>query len=258
MRHPTSRVSLNTQRSRVVPIVFVPGIMGTRLSFHGGEVEWDPDSPITRMAKWTLMSAEYKADVLNFETPAKIIDEDVDQGWSTVAKAVYRDFLTTLDKREFLKNVDTPVYAVGFDWRQSNEVSGSYLATKISRVLEIEQAPKAIVITHSMGGLVARSAMRQTKGLMDKVLGVVHVAQPVAGAVVLYRRVFTGALQKWDGTEEFTKILDEINNAHMRSSAKILGLRFKIKEQLTPEEWRTLTEGMKKQGDRYLGESISH
>jgi chorismate mutase len=58
--------------------------------------------------------------------------------------------------------------------------------------------------------------------------------------------------------EEFTKILDEINNAHMRSSAKILGLRFKIKEQLTPEEWRTLTEGMKKQGDRYLGESISH
>lgn len=53
--------------------------------------------------------------------------------------------------------------------------------------------------------------------------------------------------------EEFTKILDEINNAHMRSSAKILGLRFKIKEQVTPEEWKTLTEGMKKYGDRYLG-----
>lgn len=56
--------------------------------------------------------------------------------------------------------------------------------------------------------------------------------------------------------EEFTKILDEINNAHMRSATKILGLRFKIKEQLTPEEWRAITEGMKRYGDRYVGESV--
>jgi hypothetical protein len=56
--------------------------------------------------------------------------------------------------------------------------------------------------------------------------------------------------------EEFTKMLDEISNAHMRSAAKILGLRFKIKEQVTPEEWRAITEGMKKYGDRYVGESI--
>ena len=56
--------------------------------------------------------------------------------------------------------------------------------------------------------------------------------------------------------EEFTKILDEINNAHMRSATKILGLRFKIKEQLTPEEWRAITEGMKQYGDRYVGESV--
>ena len=56
--------------------------------------------------------------------------------------------------------------------------------------------------------------------------------------------------------EEFTKILDEINNAHMRSATKILGLRFKIKEQLTPEEWRAITDGMKRYGDRYVGESV--
>jgi len=56
--------------------------------------------------------------------------------------------------------------------------------------------------------------------------------------------------------EDFTKILDEINNAHMRSATKILGLRFKIKEQVTPEEWRAITEGMKRYGDRYVGESV--
>ena len=58
--------------------------------------------------------------------------------------------------------------------------------------------------------------------------------------------------------EDFTKILDETNNAHMRSATKILGLRFKIKEQVTPDEWRTLTEGMKQYGDRYVGESVHH
>jgi len=56
--------------------------------------------------------------------------------------------------------------------------------------------------------------------------------------------------------EEFTKMLDEISNVHMRSAAKSLGLRFKIKEQVTPEEWRAITEGMKKYGDRYVGESV--
>ena len=58
--------------------------------------------------------------------------------------------------------------------------------------------------------------------------------------------------------EEFTKMLDEISNVHMRSAAKILGLRFKIKEQVTPEEWRAITEGMKRYGDRYVGESVHH
>jgi hypothetical protein len=58
--------------------------------------------------------------------------------------------------------------------------------------------------------------------------------------------------------EAFTKILDEMNNAHMWSATKILGLRFKIREQLTPEEWQSLTERMKKYGDRYAGESMPH
>ena len=58
--------------------------------------------------------------------------------------------------------------------------------------------------------------------------------------------------------EEFTKILDDISNAHMRSATKILGLRFKIKEQVTPEEWQAITDGMKRYGDRYVGESVHH
>lgn len=53
--------------------------------------------------------------------------------------------------------------------------------------------------------------------------------------------------------EEFTKILDELNNSRMRSSAKILGLRFKMKGLLTAQEWAGLSEDLQNYGSRYYG-----
>jgi uncharacterized coiled-coil DUF342 family protein len=46
--------------------------------------------------------------------------------------------------------------------------------------------------------------------------------------------------------EQFTKILDELNNARMESAAKILRTRFKVKELLTREEWKNLNDAMLK------------
>jgi uncharacterized coiled-coil DUF342 family protein len=51
----------------------------------------------------------------------------------------------------------------------------------------------------------------------------------------------------YDATpEQFTKILDQLNNARMESAAKILRTRFKIKELLTREEWKKLDDAMLK------------
>ena len=44
--------------------------------------------------------------------------------------------------------------------------------------------------------------------------------------------------------EEFTKILDELNNDRMRSAAKFSD-RFKMKSLLTAEEWTALSEELK-------------
>jgi hypothetical protein len=46
--------------------------------------------------------------------------------------------------------------------------------------------------------------------------------------------------------EQFTKILDELNNARMESAARILRTRFKVKELLTREEWKNLNDAMLK------------
>ncbi|KXK02042.1 hypothetical protein FBQ96_04125 [Nitrospirales bacterium NOB] len=53
--------------------------------------------------------------------------------------------------------------------------------------------------------------------------------------------------------EDFTKILDELNNSRMRSAGKILGLRFKMKGLMTAEEWAALSGEMKEYGSRYYG-----
>ncbi|TLY38466.1 MAG: hypothetical protein E6K60_01305 [Nitrospirae bacterium] len=51
--------------------------------------------------------------------------------------------------------------------------------------------------------------------------------------------------------EQFMKILDELNNSRMASASKILETRFKIKDMLTPEEWRNLTDAMQKARSKY-------
>ena len=51
--------------------------------------------------------------------------------------------------------------------------------------------------------------------------------------------------------EEFTKIIDEGNNRRMRTAAKVLGLRFKMKEQMTAEEWKALSDRMLSYSGKY-------
>jgi len=51
--------------------------------------------------------------------------------------------------------------------------------------------------------------------------------------------------------EQFTKVLDEMNNARMASATKILGLRFKMRALLTAQEWNELTGAMDKTRQRY-------
>lgn len=51
--------------------------------------------------------------------------------------------------------------------------------------------------------------------------------------------------------EEFTKALDDANNQRMQSAAKILSFRFKMKDLMTVEEWKTLSDQMLAYSSRY-------
>ncbi len=66
-----------------------------------------------------------------------------------------------------------------------------------------------------------------------------------------HRQLYTLNVSYTAQPEEFTKILDEANNHRMQTSATILGLRFKMKELMTADEWKVLTDQMLSYSGRY-------
>lgn len=91
-----------------------------------------------------------------------------------------------------------PVHAMGYNWLQSNQESGIRVAKRINALIERYKAlgfqcEKVIVVTHSMGGLVARALIHPRMGAMEtKILGIVHGVMPAIGAGAAYKRMRCG------------------------------------------------------------------
>lgn len=89
-----------------------------------------------------------------------------------------------------------PVYAFGYNWLESNEIAAKELQERIDSVIAENNAGSAVckqvvLVTHSMGGLVAR-ACQSLPGMERKVAGIVHGVMPALGAAVAYRRCKVG------------------------------------------------------------------
>lgn len=86
-----------------------------------------------------------------------------------------------------------PVHACGYNWLDSNEEAASRLAERIDELMQQygRNCQQVILVTHSMGGLVARRC-GQLPGMADKIAGVVHGVMPAIGAPVAYRRCKVG------------------------------------------------------------------
>ncbi|MFP3180280.1 MAG: alpha/beta hydrolase [Paraburkholderia sp.] len=100
-----------------------------------------------------------------------------------------------------------PVYAIGYNWLQSNLDSGRDVlngidfvdpktrkVTRIKGIKEIcaeNKTDKAIIVTHSLGGIVARVAS-EVLGGAGSIYGIVHGVQPATGAPLAAKRFRTG------------------------------------------------------------------
>ncbi|WP_238814043.1 esterase/lipase family protein [Herbaspirillum rubrisubalbicans] len=259
-----------TTPDAVVPILFVPGIMGTRLKVIGrdkGAAWYPPDTKWEELVlglKYLVRTAADRQRLLNPDTtevdedgpaslddtskillalaPGKTDDERIKwRGWGQLHEDSYSRILSLLEtsmamifdpasqgtvltahwkelvmdrqdaaklgaqkpfvplEEEHLRDAAEllyPVHAVGYNWLQSNKLSAKRLAGEIERITAYyrskgKHCEQVILVTHSMGGLVAR-ACAQLPGMDQRILGVVHGVMPAIGAPATYKRIRAG------------------------------------------------------------------
>ncbi|WP_164721245.1 lipase/acyltransferase domain-containing protein [Burkholderia stagnalis] len=245
-----SHAVCHMEPDRVIPVIFVPGVMGSNLKDSSGKGVWVVDGPTT-MLRWKFKKADYRKQTLDPDKTAVFDGGEIPKGtsltdaekkargWGTVSNKSYGGWLVwlqnalddahnetdngrnglraTLIKQVIAPGLDTltdaevelsyqyrlPVHAVGYNWLKSNEDSSRHLANEITRIMAEYRrrfrCDKVIVVTHSMGGLVARHCSEVREG-NKVILGIVHSVMPATGSATAYKRVKAG----WESGNSIT------------------------------------------------------
>ncbi|WP_122671645.1 alpha/beta hydrolase [Pseudomonas viridiflava] len=253
---------IRVKSDKVVPIVFIPGIMGTNLwNNRTKKISWVAPNTDTTLSKigaiGSFISAFFStakdrqndldasdgvisvykdaaigADGLNDPLPEgelkrrgwggimrsayhpimvlmqnemnTIMINGEPQGWwkvnSALAPSEWGDWnnnpaLEKVPEAEGMKHaaeIRYEVWAAGYNWLQSNKDSAKDIIDFIENTVlpSYATAKKVIIVTHSMGGLVARAMIGIHN--FEKVYGVIHGAMPATGAPAAYRRIRAG------------------------------------------------------------------
>lgn len=230
MAVPTCSVYLPVnQPVEMIPVIFVPGIMASRLKSKKGDIIWDPDNIgwvfksafsdykkiRKRVGVTTLPEAELidndpsrkeKPDTRGkhyTETDYRIYNDDqlkrgfgkCFSGYQDILKYIDREFYSS-DRRSILKKLGimAQLYVFGYDWRQTTDK----IIPKFKEFIDNEikgrlKAEKYIIVTHSMGGLVTRKLLQENPDMEKEVLAVIHGNQPAIGAAKFYGYFKSGA-----------------------------------------------------------------
>ncbi|WP_150125974.1 hypothetical protein [Brevundimonas sp. LM2] len=161
-------------------ILFVPGIMGSRLSLRGQEV-WPP-TPVEAVRGYRRIVALADPAV----RPTAVIDR-------VACLPVYGPILDDLrDIASGTAGVPKASFiAFPYDWRRDLREAAESLATLVEEVME-EGSDEIVLVAHSMGGLVARWFL-ESGGFEDRpgwraVTRLIALAVPHAGAPVAVSR----------------------------------------------------------------------
>ena len=287
----TDLVVLCVSMVNVLPIIFVPGVMGSNLRALDEKKTkvWNLDSNAALFLDKRKQNAGERQNLLHPDrtvvdnrgaVPTKpvgsITASDAKalkalyqrRGWGEVGVGSYQDFLMvleeTLNGHRSLRHESTdvaakvselmklrakdpadqpwrpqkgeahsepadienlrkwlfPVYACGYNWLDDNAKSANRLRQCIQqRIAEnnstYSRCEQVIVVTHSMGGLVAR-ACQQLEGMEARIAGIVHGVMPVDGAPIAYRRCKVGVADENSGLGMSDEIMGGL-------AAKVLG-----------------------------------
>lgn len=111
----------------------------------------------------------------------------------------------------FIKYLETVGYRPGqtlfsfpYDWRQDNQQSGRQLAQRIMDVRRVCGCGRVDIVTHSMGGLVARSYI-QSSLYRDDVQNLIMAGTPNQGSLDIYKIWEAGDLGPTNSLMDYAK-----------------------------------------------------
>ncbi|WP_028687933.1 esterase/lipase family protein [Pseudomonas fulva] len=196
-----------SSKQRQAELDSTPGALGV---YEGGELD-DAGSGLStdemRTRKWgAIMRSAYHPIMGEMQRQMNniMLNNDLQGEWKERVGQAPGDWgdwennpsLAAMGDASGLKNAaDTQyeVWAAGYNWLQSNRDSAKDIINFINNTVLPHYNGKAgnvIIVTHSMGGLVAR-AMVACHGFC-KLYGIIHGAMPATGAPASYKRVRAG------------------------------------------------------------------
>lgn len=208
----TNQAHVIEVQREAIPIVFVPGIMGSRLRLAGtdskGQTGSRPNLRWDTEIGWLLSNllfkdaAQRKSLVIGEAFDPDYLEADLESpvknGFSSVIRK-YDKLLNALmaeDWKVLNKLFVFSVHAYGYNWTGDAGSAGEKLAARITEIKQeardaVGRCEGVILVTHSMGGLVARAAC-SLHGAEGDVLGIVHGVQPAWGTPAAYWRIKAG------------------------------------------------------------------
>ncbi len=116
----------------------------------------------------------------------------------------YDNLLLTLEGNGYVEG--QTLFALPYDWRNSNVVTADLLKTKIAEIKSICNCDKVDLVAHSMGGLVARSYV-QGADYADDVDQVIFLATPHLGSPDSYLSWEGGEFTPRGSTDKFKRFI---------------------------------------------------
>lgn len=194
-----------------IPIIFIPGIMGSKLKCtQTDSCVWDPDNAYMMLFRYysPFSNTQHKVDLLigpqghhpEYLVP---IQEQLrfhpQRSWQQISATHYQKlhhFLQHLPKSPLCKTCfEIPAFAFAYNWTNSIQENAKKLHDYVQDIIQFYQhigfCQNVFLVTHSMGGLIARTACRN-RVFQKQVMGMILVAEPQHGAPSLYHRMKCG------------------------------------------------------------------
>jgi pimeloyl-ACP methyl ester carboxylesterase len=171
--------------------VFIPGIMGSCLQSSSGRPLWD-ECFLDNYRRLAFEPAVLQYDGIAANAP-RVLSYIRFVPYLPIWRNLYHRLLSLLKNHPHFRH-DTGVVEFPYDWRENLEISAAKLGQALNRALSVSlDKPSDVqltLVTHSMGGLVARVALVDRRIHPKNIKRIIHVAPPLFGSASAFGSLF--------------------------------------------------------------------